>query len=406
VTQRAHVIIGANYGDEGKGLATDYICAKEGADVVVRFNGGAQAGHTVVLPSGERHVFHHFGAGTFAGATTFLSKHFVCNPALFVREWQALNIFRKPMSVFVDHQSTITTPYDMLYNQEIENLRSDGRHGSCGVGFGATVGRNAHVRLSLSDLKGAANTKAVLQHVRDYYKELCLADCFSVEAIDRITKYPLDQWYQDLNMFLRVVIMADIECLNDANCIVFEGAQGLALDQAAAGFPHVTRSSTGLKNVIEIANQLELTDLDVHYVTRTYFTRHGAGPLPDELPGPPWPTCVDTTNVTHPFQGSLRYAAFDSVEFAGRVQKDLSEAVHAGDLKINPNPNLFVTCCDQVPGGIDSDPALQLAEAVTKVSGPRFENIHGSFGATRADVRSYGPYVSACVQNAALAEQT
>ena len=69
-------IIGANYGDEGKGLLTDYYAAKSKHSVVVRFNGGPQAGHTVVTPEGKRHVFSHYGSGTLAGAQTFLSKHF------------------------------------------------------------------------------------------------------------------------------------------------------------------------------------------------------------------------------------------------------------------------------------------------------------------------------------------
>ena len=63
----AQVIIGANYGDEGKGLISDYLVDREQAKIVIRFNGGAQAGHTVVTLDGKRHVFKHFGSGTFQG---------------------------------------------------------------------------------------------------------------------------------------------------------------------------------------------------------------------------------------------------------------------------------------------------------------------------------------------------
>ena len=86
------VVIGANYGDEGKGLMTDFLCRQHSADLVVRFNGGAQAGHTVVTPEGERHVFHHIGSGYFAGVPTYLSKFFVSNPVLFKQEYQELRI--------------------------------------------------------------------------------------------------------------------------------------------------------------------------------------------------------------------------------------------------------------------------------------------------------------------------
>ena len=118
----AHVVIGANYGDEGKGLMTDYLVKKHNAEVVVRFNGGAQAGHTVVTPDGQRHVFSHFGSGTLAGARTFLSKHFVANPILFLKEKKVLEELSPTKKLhnrfmWVDPSVMITTPYDMLINQ-------------------------------------------------------------------------------------------------------------------------------------------------------------------------------------------------------------------------------------------------------------------------------------------------
>lgn len=76
----AIAVIGAGFGDEGKGLMTDYCCQRPKYTTVVRFNGGAQAGHTVVTPDGRRHVFSHFGSGTLRGAATFLSRFFICNP--------------------------------------------------------------------------------------------------------------------------------------------------------------------------------------------------------------------------------------------------------------------------------------------------------------------------------------
>ena len=86
---RARAVIGSNFGDEGKGLVVDYLC-KTGGEVVVRFNGGAQAGHTVVTPEGLRHVFRHFGSGTLYGVPTFLSQFFIVNPIIFFHELQDL----------------------------------------------------------------------------------------------------------------------------------------------------------------------------------------------------------------------------------------------------------------------------------------------------------------------------
>src|ERR1700675_846017 len=88
---KAIAIIGANYGDEGKGLITDYLAATSlKTTVVVRANGGAQAGHTVITPDKTRHIFSHFGAGLFSGSDTYLAKHFVCNPILFWKEEKQL----------------------------------------------------------------------------------------------------------------------------------------------------------------------------------------------------------------------------------------------------------------------------------------------------------------------------
>lgn len=84
MARRADVVIGSAFGDEGKGLITDVLAAKNaGETLVVRFNGGAQAGHTVTTPEGQRHVFSHIGSGTFTGSATFLSRFFVVNPILF-----------------------------------------------------------------------------------------------------------------------------------------------------------------------------------------------------------------------------------------------------------------------------------------------------------------------------------
>ena len=89
MTKSAYVIVGAGYGDEGKGLMTDCLVRKltekDRPPVNVRFNGGGQAGHTVVCKDG-RHVFSHVGAGSFAHASTFLSSAFIVNPLVLERE--------------------------------------------------------------------------------------------------------------------------------------------------------------------------------------------------------------------------------------------------------------------------------------------------------------------------------
>ena len=86
-------VIGAGYGDEGKGLFTDYFANQHNDSIICRSNGGAQAGHTVVTPNGIRHVFSHLGAGSFSDKPTFLSEHFICNPLLFKKEYITIDEF-------------------------------------------------------------------------------------------------------------------------------------------------------------------------------------------------------------------------------------------------------------------------------------------------------------------------
>src|SRR6185312_724333 len=120
---RAFAVIGANFGDEGKGLVTDFLCDRENATLVVRYNGGAQAGHTVVVPDGRRHVFSHVGSGSFCDVPTHLSKFFLVNPVVFAREQIELDQIGVRPTVYVDRDARVTTVVDMLINQALEDKR-------------------------------------------------------------------------------------------------------------------------------------------------------------------------------------------------------------------------------------------------------------------------------------------
>jgi adenylosuccinate synthase len=101
---------------------------------------------------------------------------------------------------------------------------------------------------------------------------------------------------------------------------VFEGAQGLLLDQDNKEFfPHVTRSNTGLKNVRMLCAEACISDITAYYVSRTYLTRHGAGPLLGEDPKMRF---QDATNTDHPYQGPLRFAPLDNNAMIRRCIKD------------------------------------------------------------------------------------
>lgn len=343
---RATAVIGANFGDEGKGLLTDHLVAQDPAGtVVVRFNGGAQAGHTVVTPAGRRHVFHHFGAGTLAGARTFLSRHFIVNPFLWAKERPELPVLAGPMDV--DRRALLTTPFDMLVNREAERFRGGSRHGSCGLGINETVERcQGPLATTVADLERPGRLRELLVEIADRARvrleQLGVPPSPLFQEV--VQSAGLVESYLDVcEQFRRTERVVDGPAgLADFRHFVFEGAQGLLLDERHRFFPHVTRSRTGLPNVVQIAGEIGLTELDVVYITRAYMTRHGAGPFPTERPGLSFP---DPTNAPNEWQGALRFGDLDVGLLAESVAKDRMEA---GGLAVSAC--LAVTCLDQIPG--------------------------------------------------------
>jgi adenylosuccinate synthase len=348
----AAVVIGANYGDEGKGLITDYLAALAGSNtLVIRFNGGAQAGHTVQRPSGLRHVFSHFSGGTFAGAQTYLSHFFIANPVLFKKELEKLKSCCSIPKVTIHPEAIVTTPYDMYINQMFENFQGNKRHGSCGVGISETIERNLYTQfqLSVKDLYNQAKLKERLLKIRDEWLEFRLGQLIQKKLKQDekeliFSKEIFEYFLHDIQIFLTYCDIADYSYLGKWGKLIFEGAQGLLLDQKHKNFPHVTRSNTGLQNVSTIAQLNNISHLDIHYVTRCYLTRHGAGPLPDEHPFFPCPHFKDETNIPHKFQGALRFAPLNIDQLNLEINADLNTL---SKKKISKKTILAVTCLDQ-----------------------------------------------------------
>lgn len=376
--KRAHVVIGANFGDEGKGLLVDYHCAQQAnLPIVIRFNGGAQAGHTVVTPDGRRHVFHHFGAGTLLGCPTFLSRFFVANPILWSRERLELRGFfgdGVTGAITIDPRAPLTTPYDMIVNQEAENARSGSRHGSCGVGINETIERNTtRYATTVADVLRPDDLREKLVAIRKEYLPQRLHN-LGARSISEASSTLVATGFCDDRMtstardFAARVIIGEMP---EHEACVFEGAQGLLLDEEHAFFPHVTRSKTGLRNVVTLAKEAGVEQLDVTYVTRAYMTRHGAGPFPTEDRSLSY---ADDTNVPHDFQGRLRFGRLDIDQLAASIKTDLQEA---NGMRITHN--IAVTHLDQAAHG------GAVVKAVIDAVQPA--RLYQSHGPMRTDVR-------------------
>lgn len=351
--KNARVVIGANFGDEGKGLVTDYL-SQNWAGMVVRFNGGAQAAHTVRRPDGKHHVFGHFGSGSLTGVPTYLGSRFVVHPRLFRKEYNELQDKGIDPIVYINEDCMVSTFLDAAINVALERHRGSRKNGSCGIGFNETITRHLENEFTI-DMEDIHWMRAsVIQTLEDiyncYFPYRMAALGIPTDIIDKI-KHEIDiETFVDSSMedieFLREhSYIVDDSTLETCDNVVFEGAQGLELDEYNVNnFPHVTRSRTGMKNAMRILREFpELKDIEVFYVTRAYATRHGAGPFPLEYAGTPYKTIVDTTNIENANQGALRFGMLNIDRLSNNIFTDSLYGV------LKHKINIVVTCLDQMP---------------------------------------------------------
>lgn len=337
------VVIGLNYGDEGKGLVTDWRVRThvlEGRNVtVVKHNGGPQAGHTVVHPTHGRFVFSQLGAGSFRGASTHLAGTFLVEPTLLRAEIRAFKtMFGLDATVTIDPGCRIVTPYDAAYNRAVEESRGAGRHGSCGFGINATVSRNLRepfVAACFENLRESDLIEAYAA-IGEWYARRAEAQGIQGEYSKHAAGLDAEVVARNAYASMSIITMREFRPRYHT-AVVFEGCQGLLLDEYADGFPHVTRSRTGGTNPARMmAGWGESTDFATVYgVTRAYTTRHGEGPL-CETDGF---SASDPTNVENPNQGKMRFSR--SVNVTGQ----LNTIRHDGFRRVN----LVMTCVDQLP---------------------------------------------------------
>lgn len=317
-------VIGANYGDEGKGLVSAkyaYNAFKQDKGcLTILYNGGPQRGHTVEDTTGFRHVYHHLAAGSTWGSDTYFHPDFMINPMTFVPEYDDIYGKCPLFDVFVDRKCKLITPYDMMANQLKETGRGDKRHGSCGMGIYETWQRS-HDLFDTSIVHGCyadfsqqedrIKIKSFLANVRRYYEALGVRfDSFPGIDFEGLEEHYINDFYKMVDYCEQVDNPVDL--FDRYDTIIYEGGQGLALSMTNEDdFPHLTPSITGARKMImHVHNYFGIdADVDMTYVTRSYLTRHGNGPI-DGVDAKV-ALEVDATNQPNPWQGTLRFAYFD-----------------------------------------------------------------------------------------------
>ena len=403
--QNIKVIIGANYGDEGKGLAADYFAANADSKdktINVLTNGGPQRGHTVELADGRRHVFKHFGAASFRNVPSYFAPQFMINPMEFVREYDALRSVPGVPSVYMHPECRFTTPWDMLTNQIIQEKR--GIHNSCGFGVWETVLRYRRgFGISFSALVSMSREDRIswLRALRDGYfvrrlKELGAAGS-SPEINQKTEGRP--ESLQDAGLedfFFRDDLLFHFEedceamrlsCalrgeafLKNYQTVLFENAQGLLLDGNAPGEQeYTTPSTTGSGRVLQTIERIfKGADVEICYVTRSYLTRHGDGSMAGEidslsrgdlLPG----VKADATNVENRFQGILRYGMMDVDSLSGRIRTDYARC--RGASRNFYHPSVMITHLNEY-AGIDTGSLAELFGTLYLSDGKTCRDVH------------------------------
>ncbi len=338
MTTRYLSLLGLGFGDCGKGLFTDHLCHVLQAHTVVRFNGGAQAGHNVVLADGRHHTFSQFGAGTFQpGVATLLAGPVVVHPTALVLEARHLaevGVSDPFARLTIDARCLVTTPFHQAAGRLREAARGERAHGSCGVGVGETV-RHAlagpDLALRYGDLIDPAVAREKLELTRLALRraadELPRAasnassrhDALSAERAVLEDSGMAERWLAASAPCIVDSPPAGLDRIGErlarAGTVVFEGAQGVLLDEWRGFHPHTTWSTISTRAVEAVMADAGIGARVEHLgVLRSYLTRHGAGPLPTH------DARLDTVmalrerhNADDGWQGSFRRGHVDAV---------------------------------------------------------------------------------------------
>lgn len=309
-------VIGAGFGDEGKGMTTLALMTHFGIDAAMRFNGGAQAGHTTVK-GGIRHVNSAFGSGTIIGATTRYTKDVIFDPISVVLEQNLSHGILE-----VDPDCRVATVYDVMYNRLV--MRALGINNGCGKGINATITRHKVIPLYVKDCTSRQSLENIIPQIKEYYKNKLDIYGGDSEIFHMDVGGIVEQLYnQVMNSSFITLKTANMES------VVFEGAQGLMLDQELGVMPFLTPSFTGLKNVAQY-------DVAPVYCTRTFLTRHGDGPF---TPRNPFVNrefeYVDGTNVRNQYQGEFKLAPLNLDMMDNFIGRDCSRVNYDGQIYLS-----------------------------------------------------------------------
>ena len=277
------VVIGAQWGDEGKGKIIDILT--ENADAVVRFQGGHNAGHTLVI-DGDKTVLHLIPSGIFNDAKCIIGNGVVVHLPTLIKEIEYLeskgiDIHSKLM---ISSQCPLILPSHILIDEARERSLGKKSIGTTGRGIGPVYEDKVARRVvHVMDLFDEGLFRSKLSSLIEYHNFI-LKELFGAEGVD--AEEVLKDWMDQFDK-IRNLVVDSSKTVNEFRAsnsnILFEGAQGSMLDIDQGTYPFVTSSST-LSGASSLGSGIGPLDIDgVLGITKAYATRVGSGPFPTEI---------------------------------------------------------------------------------------------------------------------------
>lgn len=277
------VLIGAQWGDEGKGKITDFLAEK--ADIVVRYQGGNNAGHTVVVDN-EEFKLHLIPSGIlYPGKLCIIGNGVVIDPAVLKKELQSLIDRGVPIAeLLIDHRAHVIMPYHRLLDEAEEERKGVGKIGTTKRGIGpAYADKSSRVGLRVVDVLDDEDFQQKLE-MNVHNKNELFEKYYNTNTLN------YQEIYNEYSSYAELLTKHAADCneiINDAieegKNILFEGAQGTLLDLDFGTYPYVTSSHPIAAGACLGAGVGPTQINKVIGVVKAYTTRVGEGPFPTEL---------------------------------------------------------------------------------------------------------------------------
>ncbi|MFF7258005.1 adenylosuccinate synthase [Streptomyces microflavus] len=279
----ALVLLGAQWGDEGKGKATDLLGGS--VDYVVRYQGGNNAGHTVVVGD-QKYALHLLPSGILSpGCTPVIGNGVVVDPAVLLSELSGLNERGVDTSkLLISGNAHLITPYNVTLDKVTERFLGKRKIGTTGRGIGPTYADKINrVGIRVQDLYDESILEQKVEAALEQKNQL-LAKVFNRRAIEagKVVEDML-QYAEQIKPFVADTTLILNDAIDEGKVVLFEGGQGTLLDVDHGTYPFVTSSNPTAGGACTGAGVGPTKISRVIGILKAYTTRVGAGPFPTEL---------------------------------------------------------------------------------------------------------------------------